>query len=109
MRTRLVLVPAIPAECTPAQVISDFCEECGIDMEIESVAELSARLHKDGVCFFADDGALHGQAINRILTAVYDALDTQIGLIAQHRWPEKNRLRTLQRELGDTLSELGFA
>ena len=109
MRTRLVLVPAVPAECTPAQVISDFCEECGIDMDIESVAERSARLHKDGVCFFADDGALNGEVISRILTSVCDALDTQIDLIAQHRWPEKNRLRKLRRELEDTLGELGFA
>ena len=109
MRTQLVLVPAVPAECTPAQVISDFCQECGIDVEIEVVAELSDRLHKDGVCFFADDGALHGAAISRILTAVCYALETQADLIAPHRWPEKNRLRTLQRELEDTLAELGFA
>ncbi len=109
MRTKLVLVPAIPAECTPAQVISDFFQECGIDVEIESVAELSARLHEDGVCFFADDGALNGEAITRILTAVCDALDKQADLIVEIRWPEKNRLRTLQRELSNTLSELGFA
>ena len=78
-------------------------------MEVESVAELSARLHKDGVCFFSDDGALNGEVISRILTAVCDALDKQADLIVQNRWPEKNRLRTLQRELEDTLGELGFA
>lgn len=113
MRTRLALVPTTPAERTPAQVISAFCEECGVDLDAGSVAELSARLHKDGVNYFADDGALNGSVINRTLTAVCDALATQAGLIAEDRWPERNRLRMkvdlFRREIDDMLGELGLA
>jgi len=109
MRNRLVLISAIPSDRTPAQVISDFCAECEIDMDIETAAELSGRLHKDGVCFFSDDGALDGAVISRILTAVCDALDKQADLIVANRWLEKNRLRAFQRELENTLIEFGLA
>ncbi len=113
MRTRLALVPTTPAERTPAQVISDFCEECGVDLDAGSVAELSARLHAGGVCYFDDDGRVLGTIICETLRAICDALAAQADLIAEDQWPARNKLRMLvdrfQRELGEALGELGLA
>ncbi len=113
MRTPLALVPSTPAERTPAQVISSFFEECGIDLDAGSVAELSARLQADGVRFWDDDGRVLGTTICDTLTAICDALATQAGLIAEAQWPEKNKLRMRvdrwRREIHETLGELGLA
>ena len=113
MRTRLALVPTTPAERTPAQVISDFCEECGVDLDAGSVAELSARLRAVDVRFWDDDGRVLGTTICDTLTAICDAIATQASLIAEDRWPERNRLRMkivlFRREIDEMLGELGLA
>lgn len=111
-RTRLAPVPAEPATRTPAQVITDWREEYGVDVSADAVAELSSRLHRGGAFYFADDGALQGSLISETLTAIGDALDKQADLIAEDRWPERNRLRMLvdryQREIYEALGGLGL-
>ena len=109
---RLALIPAEPAARTPAQVMTAFFEEHEIDVSVAAVAELSSRLHEGGVLYFADDGALQGSLISETLTAIGEALGKQADLIAENRWPERNRLRMLAEryrlEVADTLGELGM-
>lgn len=111
-RTRLALVPLEPAARTPAHVITAWCEEYGVNVTADAVAELSSRLHSGGVFYVADDGALIGSVICETLTAIGEALATQADLIDESQWPERNRLRLLakryRRELADTLGELGM-
>jgi len=112
-RTRLLPIPAEPAARTPARVITDWCKEDEVDSSAEAVAELSSRLHDGGVFYFADDGAVQGSLISETLTAIGEAIDKQADLIAEDRWPERNRLRMLvdryQREIHETLGGLGLA
>jgi len=112
-RMRFAAIPAEPAARTPARVITDWCEEYGLDGSADAVAELSSRLHDGGVFYFADDGAVNGSVIVETLTAIGEAIDKQADLIAEDRWLERNRLRMLvdryQREIHETLSGLGFA
>ena len=109
-RTRLA---AMCAESTPAQVITAWCEEYGVDVSADAVAELSSKLHRGGVFYFAADGALQGSLISATLTAIGEAIGKQADLIAEDRWPERNRLRMLARrfadEVSETLGELGMA
>ncbi len=113
MRTRLALVPTTRAERTPAELISDFCVESGVELDAGSVAELSARLQAEGVRFWDDDGRVLGTTICDTLTAICDALEAQAGLIAEAQWPEKNKLRMRvdrwRREIDETLGELGLS
>ena len=113
LRTRTAIVPARCAERTPAQVITAWCKECGLDVGADAVAGLSSRLHQGGVFYFADDGALIGSVIVEILTAISDAIREQSDLIAGDQWPKRNRLRMLaerfRRELDAVLGEQGMA
>ena len=113
MRTRIAPVPSKPAATTPAKVIAAFCEEHCVPLSADAVAELSSRLHRGGVFYFADDGALIGSVVVDTLTAVCDAIDEQAGLISEERWPERNQLRMLadrfRRELAEALGGLGLA
>lgn len=112
MRTRIALAPAEPAAWTPAQVMTAFFEERGIEVSASAVVDLSERLHEDGVFYFADDFAIHGSLISGTLTAIGEAIEAQADLIAKERWPERSRLRLLVRryeqELAAVLGELGM-
>lgn len=111
-RTRLVLVPLEPAARTPAYVITAWCEEYELGVSADAIAELSSSLHRGGVFYVADDGALIGSIIGETLTAIGDALATQADLIDEAQWPERNRLRLFaeryRRELAHALGELGM-
>ena len=112
-RTRLALVPAEPAARTPAQVMTAFFEEHEIDVSAGAVAELSSRLHRKGIIYFDDDGAVVASYVCETLKAIGQAIEKQADLIAEDRWPERNRLRLLvqrfRRELVVALGELGMA
>ena len=110
-RTHLALIRVEPAARTPAQVITYFFEEHGIEVCTGAAAELSSRLHR--VIYFDDDGAVLAPVICETLTAIGKAIETQADLIAEDRWPERNRLRLLvqryEREIAVALGELGMA
>ncbi len=107
------MIPTEPAARTPAQVIADFFVEHEIEVGDGWVAELSSRLHRDGVIYFDDDGAVVASYVCETLKAIGEAIETQADLIAKDRWPERNRLRLLvqryQREIAVALGELGMA
>ncbi len=112
-RTHLALVPTEPAARTPAQVIADFFVEHEIEVGDGWAAELSSRLHGEGVIYFDDDGVVLASVVCATLTAIGQAIEKQADLIAEDRWPERNRLRLLvqryQREIAVALGELGMA
>ncbi len=111
-RTRLALIPAEPVVRTPAQVMTAFFEEHEIDVSAGAVAELSSRLHREGVIYFDDDGAVVASYVCETLKAIGQAIEKQADLIAEDRWPERNRLRLLmqryEREISVVLGELGM-
>lgn len=111
--TRLALIPIEPAATTPAQVIADFFVEHGIEAGDGWVAELSSRIHRDGVIYYYDDdGAVVASYVCETLKAIGQALERQADLIAKDRWPDRNKLRLLvqryERELGAVLSQFGM-
>ncbi len=111
-RTRLALIPVEPAATTPAHVITDFFIEHGIEVGDGWAAELSIRIHKDGVIYFDDDGIIAASYVCETLKAIGQALERQADLIAKERWPDRNKLRLLvqryERELGPLLSQFGM-
>jgi len=110
--TNLALIPVEPAAITPAQVIADFFVEHGIEAGDGWAAELSSRLHRDGVIYFDDDGAVVASYLCETLKAIGQALEKQADLIAKDRWPDRNKLRLLvqrfERELGTVLIQFGM-
>ena len=84
-RTRLALIPAEPAARTPAQVMTAFFEEHEIDVSAGAVAELSSRLHREGVIYFDDDGAVVASYVCETLKAIGQAIEKQADLIAEDR------------------------
>ncbi len=112
MSTKLALIPVEPAAITPAQVIADFFAEHGIEAGDGWAAELSSRIHKDGVIYYDDDGAVVASYVCETLKTIGQALERQADLIAKDRWPERNRLRLIvqrfERELDSVLNQFGM-
>jgi len=110
--TSLTLIPVEPAAITPAQVIADFFVEHGIKAGDGWAAELSSRIHRDGVIYFDDDGAVVASYVCETLKTIGLAIERQADLIAKDRWPDRNKLRLLvqrfERELGTILIQFGM-
>ncbi len=94
-RNAVAKVPAEPAN-TPAQVLLDWSEECGITVsESDSLSLL--RCLRGSRLLFDDDGSLVGSMI-------VAALREQ----GAKNWPDRNKLRMLANSVHEVLAEMGL-